>query len=354
MPQLVTGRRRRGQGAPEMIAETVGKLINAQAARGWTYAGSDSYRTIERPRWWSRPEEVIYTVLLFERPTESEAAGPSRAAAAPPAPVYDPSAEPEALDDEALAAELATGPMAAAAAGPGFGAGRSAARRRLFDDHEAEGGGRESDNFDDRDYDRRAYGSAAESYEEPAFSDDRRHDRRYDDRRPSGRYEEPELEDGDYDDHDAGVDPRRAPRQGGDRPQFDDDRFAGAEFDDDEFADRAFPAEPGYGAPRFDDRRAGDPRFAGAGYDPRAYPAEGEYGEERPDAEAAPAHDDRAYDDRAYDDRAYDDRAYDDRAYDPHGFDERGYGGADRYEDDAVERGPGRLSGGGGRPRRAR
>lgn len=74
MPQLVAGRRRPGHSSAELIAEMVSEIINARAERGWNYAGSDRYRAMERKHWWSRSEEVIYTVLLFEREAGSTAA----------------------------------------------------------------------------------------------------------------------------------------------------------------------------------------------------------------------------------------------------------------------------------------
>ncbi len=144
MPQLVAGRRRRGQASGELIAELVAKTINTQAERGWAYSGSESYRAIERRHWWSRSEEVIYTVLLFERETlpgaarrDEEPAPRSRgfdAAAERRAPVRAVAGyEPEEEDDEFVAAPPRRG--------------RVDGRRRGFDER-AEFD--ERDDFDDR------------------------------------------------------------------------------------------------------------------------------------------------------------------------------------------------------------
>lgn len=144
MPQLVAGRRRRGQASGELIAELVSKTINVQAERGWAYSGSESYRALEKRNWWSRSEEVIYTVLLFEREAaaaaaraEPEEAAPARSRPfegaverrAPRALGY----EPEEEDDEYIAAR------------------RAAPRRRPFEDRD---GFDDRDGFEDRDFDR--------------------------------------------------------------------------------------------------------------------------------------------------------------------------------------------------------
>lgn len=153
MPQLMGGRRRRGQGSAEVIAEIVSKVINSQAERGWTYTGSDSYRAIERKQWWSRPEEVIYTVLLFQRETQAGArrpdadALPAPEAPRPTRPGFDPAVERRApargatfsVEDEEEEEDFppARRPLGA----------RPEPRRRAFDDRPHFD---DHDDFDDR------------------------------------------------------------------------------------------------------------------------------------------------------------------------------------------------------------
>lgn len=157
LPQLVPGKRRKGQESAEVIAEMVSKLINAQAERGWAYSGSDSYRAMERRAWWSRPEEVVYTVLLFEREV-----GAARTALddAPRGRGFDapadrrgarPGFEVEEEDDEF--------------APPPPRRGRAEPRRRLAG---------ERDEFEDRDFDDRGFddrGFDERGYDDRGFDD---------------------------------------------------------------------------------------------------------------------------------------------------------------------------------------
>lgn len=76
MPQLLSGRRRRGQSHAEMVAEIVSSVINKQSAAGWSYAGADSFRTMERAGLFGRPREAVYTVLIFERALREARAEP--------------------------------------------------------------------------------------------------------------------------------------------------------------------------------------------------------------------------------------------------------------------------------------
>lgn len=314
MPQLVTGPRRRGRGGAELVAETVGKVINAQAARGWVYAGSDSYRAMERPRWWSRPEEVIYTVLLFERPADERPAGDGygrRAAAAPAA--YDPESEPEAFDDEALAAELD------AEAAPAGG------RRGRLDDRAEPG-------FGDRAYGDR--GRHRDDFDEAAFDD------------APGGYDSPGFEERRY----AGSEPSFPARAGGyDKEAYDADAFADGGYDDGDFEGR------GYEGARRDDHRFGDSRR-----DPRDFDDDDDFGDDpRGAAQGSgfeePRFDERRYEGRRFDDEGFEDEGFDERGFDDRGFDERDLDrGAFEGDEPAVE---GRAAGrgaAGGRLRRDR
>ncbi|MCI4664796.1 MAG: hypothetical protein MRY74_08745 [Neomegalonema sp.] len=68
MPHMVRTRRKRGQSRGEMIAETLSRVINEQSQAGWRYVGADHFRTMERLSIFRGAEEVVYTVLVFERP----------------------------------------------------------------------------------------------------------------------------------------------------------------------------------------------------------------------------------------------------------------------------------------------
>ena len=50
-----------------MIAETLSRVINEQSQAGWKYVGADHFKTLERSSWFGGAEEVVYTVLVFER-----------------------------------------------------------------------------------------------------------------------------------------------------------------------------------------------------------------------------------------------------------------------------------------------
>lgn len=67
LPQLMDGRRRRGQSKAEMIGDIVSGVINQQARAGWRYVGADAYRTMERASLIGGKRETVYTVLIFEK-----------------------------------------------------------------------------------------------------------------------------------------------------------------------------------------------------------------------------------------------------------------------------------------------
>ncbi len=109
MPQLVRGRRRRGQSRGEMIAETLSRVINEQSQSGWSYVGADHFRTIERAGLFRPAEEVVYTVLVFERsaPERRERKEPPLRAEPEPIRSREPEMRPrgpaprrESVDDE--------------------------------------------------------------------------------------------------------------------------------------------------------------------------------------------------------------------------------------------------------------
>lgn len=67
MPQLLPAKRRRGRSAAEAVAEALSGVINAQAQRGWSYVGADTFRAMEKRGLFGGREEVVYTVLVFDR-----------------------------------------------------------------------------------------------------------------------------------------------------------------------------------------------------------------------------------------------------------------------------------------------
>lgn len=259
MPQVVSRRRRRGQAPAEQIAELVSKVINSQAERGWRYAGTDTFKAVERPQWWSRAQEISYSVLLFTRDAEDdlealdepiEDVAPRRRVPA----LGTGSVADGAMDEEHEPGlvQAALERRAAARAGRGFGMetdadegvddfddlepgaarrGRAEARRRGFDARDdAEQG------FDGR----RAYGGR-----DDFDGGEPRNDRALLPARPVR---------GGYDARDEGFDDDDYERRDAysERRSFDDED----DFDDDRFDERGF--EDGV-------RRAPEPRGSGLG-----------------------------------------------------------------------------------------